>query len=48
MIIVLCLTTETTKLIVLLICINETLDLVIFPLDTGYGNVVMIYQLFVD
>ena len=38
MIVVMCLTTENTKLIILLIFTNETLDLVIFPLDTGYGN----------
>lgn len=36
MIIVMCLTTENTKLIILLIFTNETLDIVIFPLDTGY------------
>ena len=49
MTIVMCLTTENTKSIILLILTNETLDLVIFPLDTGYGfrNVIMIYQLFV-
>ena len=39
-----CLTTENTKLIILLIFLNETLDVVIFPLDThGYG--IIIYQL---
>ena len=39
-----CLTTENTKLfIILLIFTNETLDLVIFPLGTGFGT--MIYQL---
>ena len=47
MTIIMCLTTENRKLIVLLIFTNDTLDLVIFPLDTGYGNVVMIYQSFV-
>lgn len=36
MIVVMCLTTENTKLIILLIFTNETLDIVIFPLDTGY------------
>jgi len=40
MIIVLCLTTKNTKLIILLIFTNETL--VIFPLDARYGNVIMI------
>ena len=39
-----CLTSENTKLIMLLIFPNETMDVVIFPLDThGYG--IMIYQL---
>ena len=39
---------KNTKLIILLIFTNETVDPVIFPLDTGYGNVIMIYQLFVN
>ena len=39
-----CLTTENTKLIMLWIFPNETLDVVIFPFDShGYG--IMIYQL---
>ena len=39
-----CLTTENTKLLMLLIFPNETLNVVIFPLDAhGYG--IMIYQL---
>ena len=39
-----CLTSKNTKLIMLLIFPNETMDVVIFPLDThGYG--IMIYQL---
>ena len=42
MIIVLCLTTKNTKLIILLIFTNETL--VVFPLDTRYRNVIMIYR----
>ena len=44
MAIVMCLTTENTKLIILLIFTNENLDPVIFPLDTGYGNVIMIHH----
>ena len=39
-----CLTTEIPKLFtILLIFTNETLDVVIFPLGTGFGT--MIYQL---
>ena len=42
---VMCITTKNTKLIISLIFTNGTLDLVIFPLYTGYENVIMIYQL---
>ena len=45
--IVMCLTTEKTKLMILLIFTTETLDLVIFSVDTGYGNLIMSYLLFV-
>ena len=48
MITVMCLTTVNRKLIILLTFKNETLDLVIFTLDTRNGNVVMICHLFMN
>lgn len=36
------------KVLFLLVLTNEILDLVIFLLDPGYGNAIMIYRLFVN